>query len=652
MEKFKTESEYNLFIDKSIKYYIEKIYNATGVKIDRLSKVYYKNDNGYVYNNQILGSLVNIHYMILAKKKEAFRITSVVAETQTGKTGVMANTIFLLESYDAIREFLGLELGKSLVITAMSDRANIDQLRNDILAMTGARKDKRSLLSQDGVLHNPNLMSELNKDDFKVIENGIIFNDESHLAANTKSVNYKFYWENELSINGNSDLSLNNIYLNNISATPYDEVVANSAKETRNINKLVPGFHYKSIRDLNTRQGFPLKSQKNYNRLKKILLKINKKGYYIIRVSSNTETHKCVPKGFDSVNYFQDDKYDLSKFLKNKPSRPTIVFIKNKMMQSYQLEKSNIVMSFDRVGNESKEERTMFIAQGLAGRLTGYVDHDIILYTDLDNIQYHIDYLDNKIIPSTKYTRRITIREDSKTNLLKISFDNDISNLSNKEIVKLLLKRKELEFLKDYQHNSNFRYDLNNSTYDYYITGAYKDIEKFGGISSRFFIRNKDKYKDGDKVYAVFIDIVNNNVIIAHRVYNISDDIHYFNEFRKGDKNICSFSDKHTEPETISSTNIAQKKLIGVAKSPMDGSEVKVFYDIKKKSLVIRKNSKTMFEEVNQYIKNFITIKNIEFPCKSNNDKIEQLEAISKITGVKKSDFKTGRIKFEDIILD
>jgi len=650
MIKFETENQYNLSIEESIENYIDKIYDATGVKITRLSKVFYKDDNGYVYNNQVLGSLVNIYYMILAKRGEAFRITSVVAETQTGKTGVMANTIFLLEIYDSIRDFLGLELEKSLVITAMSDRTNIDQLRTDILAMTGARKDKKSLLREGGVMHNPNLLNDLNKDNFKTIENGIIFNDESHLAANTSSVNYKFYWENQISINGNADLSLNNIYLNNISATPYDEVVANKIKETRNINRLVPGFHYKSIRDLNTRQGFPLNSQENYDKLKEILLEINKLGYYIIRVSPDTNIYNCVPKGFDGITYFQDDKYNLSDLLKTKPSKPTIIFIKNRMMQSYQLEKSNVVMAFDRVGEQSQEERTMFIVQGLAGRLTGYVDHDIILYTDLDNIQYHIDYLDNKFIPSTKYTRRITIREDSKTNLLKISFDNDISDLSNKEIVKLLLERKELEFLKDYQHNSNFRYDLDNSTYDYYITEAYNDIEKFSSISSRFFIRNKDKYKNGDKVYAVFIDIVNNNVIIAHRIYNDSDEVSYFNEFKKGDKNICSFSDNHIVPESISSTNIAQKKLIGVAQ--IDGIEVKIFYDIKKKSLVLRKGIKTIYKEVKDYIQDNTTIKDIELPCITNQSKIEQLEFISKILGVEKSIFKTGKVNFEDILID
>jgi ABC-type phosphate transport system ATPase subunit len=52
-----------------------------------------------------------------------------------------------------------------------------------------------------------------------------------------------------------------------------------------------------------------------------------------------------VPNGFNSLTYFQEDKIDINKILSKLPDNPTIIFVKNKMKQSYQLEK-NILLFY------------------------------------------------------------------------------------------------------------------------------------------------------------------------------------------------------------------------------------------------------------------------------------------------------------------
>ena len=183
---------------KEIKKLKKEIFEKTGCKIERLSSITNEDDYGYIYPEQIVASLKGALNLIDAKEDLKSRSNMIVAEFQSGKTSTMTNIVWLIEYYDKIREFLGIDFNSSIFITSMSDVANKNQLEDDIRRQTGSRKDKKRLVKYN--LHNPDLMRDLRNNNF-FISNGIIFNDESHTASFVNSVIHK--WLKNLGINKN-----------------------------------------------------------------------------------------------------------------------------------------------------------------------------------------------------------------------------------------------------------------------------------------------------------------------------------------------------------------------------------------------------------------------------------------------------------------
>ena len=91
--------------------------------------------------------------------------------------------------------------------------------------------------------------------------------------------------------------------------------------------------------------------------------------------------------------YFEKDKEVINETLRKIPDTPTLIFVKEKMKQSYQLDKQNIVMMFDRSVVHDSDYRTSFIVQSFAGRFCGYHNYNAIIYTEINDVKLHLDYL-------------------------------------------------------------------------------------------------------------------------------------------------------------------------------------------------------------------------------------------------------------------
>ena len=388
---------------------IDEIYRLTGLKLEKLNRTDNVDDKAHVFDDQIFASLTCIHTMLLSKNSSRYsRYNMLTAETQAGKTGVVRNIIYLLETYKELRDYLNINFGRSLLITPMCDNANKEQLKIDI-SHGECRQDNQRLLKRNGIMHNPDLIHWSRKNKSGNLNNCIIFIDEAHLASNVNSAMNSFLQKNGINLNGSTNLSKKNIFLFTVSATPYEEHVGNILYKKKNTIELSHGPNYKGLehflKNNLLRESFDLSTPEGEDNFKFEAESFNHKiGYYIVRINRNTETDNLIPEGFSTLTYYEKDREVINDILKVVPEKPTLIFIKDKMKQSYQLEKSNIVMLFDRTTKNDSKYRTSFIVQSFAGRSCGYHNYNFIIYTEIKHVKQHLDYLKNKYhVPSCKH---------------------------------------------------------------------------------------------------------------------------------------------------------------------------------------------------------------------------------------------------------
>ena len=521
----------------------KEIFRLTGVKFQKLNRTNNDSDKAHVFYDQIFASLHCIYNMLNAKDNSKHsRYNMLTAETQAGKTGVVRNIIYLIETYPELKKYLNLDFGSSLLITPMCDNANKDQLKIDI-SHGECRQDNQKLLKRNGIMHNPDLIRWSRKNRVGKLNNCIIFIDESHLASNVNSAMNSFLQKNGINLNGSTNLSKNNIFLFTISATPYEEHIGNLLYRKKNTIELSHGPNYKGLKyflDNNLlRQSFDLSTTEGENNFKNEVESFNHKiGYYIVRINRNTNTDNLIPAGFSTLTYYEKDKEVINDTLKLNPDAPTIIFIKEKMKQSYQLDKSNIVMLFDRSTANDSSYRTSFIVQSFAGRSCGYHNYRFIIYTEINHVKLHLDYLKNKHhVPRCKRVRKdkkYSFKNNENSQLSSYSDQNNSSyvssfpmkigyNTPNEGYVvlksntitmyldykkNLILSKKsivETEFLKDYIEDyvvvSDIKTPCNN------LLDAQNALESYCKIVSSKTTVDDVKTKNGEK----FIDLLKFN---------------------------------------------------------------------------------------------------------------------------------------------
>ncbi len=565
IEDKKEKEEY---INNSIEFYKNFIESETNCKLDRLSKVPYAGDKGYIHKQQISASLEAICNMILAKKYNHYRCNMICSDTQAGKTAVAGNIIFLLKRYDNLRKYIGLDFNNSIYATPMNDIKNKAQISGDLIQYAYSREDNNTLLRKGDIYHNSDMKKNINPSGV-VYKNSVVFMDESHLASNINNINNIFLLSYGINLNGTAKMAENNVFLFTISATLYEERISNILYKNKNIINLLTGDGFRGIeyffKNKLLRPSFYLNNEDNIQKFKYELNTFNKKiGYYIIRISNRIkDIEKLVPDGFDYITYYQKDKKNINYIIDELPPKPTIVFVKDKMKQAFQLRKENVVMMFDRATKINNKNRTHFTTQSFVGRASGYHNFDIIIYTNLDDVTNQISYLKNKNnIPKTKNTTKKYFNNKtinlSQYNFSKYLFSKILLNRDNiNEIINIILKKYNIEVLKKYQDNKSifngkfFYNKLKKVTYDKYITPAYDAINNTDGKSNIKYLgtysKLKSKYKNGDHVFALYFDEDNYNVIVAEKLFTNIDKTTYKYGFNQPSKSSYSIDNNLTD---------------------------------------------------------------------------------------------------------
>lgn len=226
------------------------------------------------------------------------------------------------------------------------------------------------------------------------IKKCLIIHEESHHAQSKNNIPYKhFYDKNDLKnvLHGDfSELDTRDIYILNVSATPFSEIIANKATthiyglDCKTVVLCEPGDDYKGVHHFHDTGHI---RYVNKNHLNMQYLKNTMEGeknrvgnrYIIVRT-------KCAEKDYDEIKRIsvECDYGYISIFgssengfdvLTRRPEKPTVVHICGKARMGQRLPHGYIAIAFEL----SKKPNTDTILQGLLGRMCGY-------YKPLDNV--------------------------------------------------------------------------------------------------------------------------------------------------------------------------------------------------------------------------------------------------------------------------
>lgn len=323
-----------------------------------------------------------------------------LAQMQSGKTGT-----YLKVAFDSVLKGV---VDNVLIIsgsrdTSLRGQAKVD-LKNNIEEYSKEKAKSideyltmiRSLTNSISIYWSQEL-KQINE----LMPRTLIIHEESHAAQSKNNKPYiDFYKKHniEKALYGDLDtvniLKENEIWILNVSATPFSEIISNFSADDNNLfNKKIffahPGDSYIGINTL-LDQGkiiFNAKpiTEESTSDIETVLINNYEKykaKYCIIRT-------KCAHKDkdmmqlvaavckYDYINVFATDKNskasDALKFLENKPNNNTIVHICGKARMGQVLYKDHIAMVYE----QSSNPNTDTILQGLLGRMCGYYSTEI-----------------------------------------------------------------------------------------------------------------------------------------------------------------------------------------------------------------------------------------------------------------------------------
>lgn len=209
-------------------------------------KVKNENEKGYLFDTQI-NTAKNIIRSLLEKNNRRNHVI-LAAKMQSGKTGVCNSVINIVNETELKDEMV---VDKYFFISGMNDCGlKAQTLKRLYEQVISANQDntyigKRSLhnlqTNKFFVLKNSDLTSYEG-----IIDNSIIFIDESHYGSNKHNVLTKFLESKGIDWKNQTSLISKNIYIVSISATPFEEIISDT-KECKKIIELKPTNEYQGV---------------------------------------------------------------------------------------------------------------------------------------------------------------------------------------------------------------------------------------------------------------------------------------------------------------------------------------------------------------------------------------------------------------------
>lgn len=366
-----------------------------------------KNDSAYIYDAQI--NTARKIVMQLASNVLRTNHVMLLAPMQSGKT---ATCISVVNIINKSKLYKNMSVNKYFFISGMNDcglkTQTYERVKSQII---GANDDnicinsKKNNNSKYFVFKNSDLLSYDG-----ILDNSLIFIDESHYGSNEKNVLTQFLVKHGIDWKNTKDLISRNIYIVSVSATPFDELISDRIQSKKMVELDTDdeyvgvstylekdvifdaekddieegGAIFDYIMDAHWRMeeknelGVIIIRTRNFN--------VIKNDPYVIK---NFETFEMYSSG-TTIQYNElNDKMELlyknnNEPKKNKRIKPLIVLIKGAFRAGITINqkyKDIIYMVYD---YSVKADTT---AQALLGRMCGYRAHD----SHIENTYFYLN---------------------------------------------------------------------------------------------------------------------------------------------------------------------------------------------------------------------------------------------------------------------
>ena len=453
------------------------------------------NDENYIYDSQI-NTARKIIMQLASDDEERTNHVMLLAPMQSGKT---ATCISVINIINKAKLYKPMNINKYFFITGMNDCGLKNQtflrVKNQVIGANdnnitdNARKTANSkyfvfknsdLLAYDGVL-----------------DNSLIFIDESHYGSNAKNVLTKFLEKHSINWKNEDSLTQRNIYIVSVSATPFDELVSDtlSCKKTVELdtdNTYVSVSSYlnedvvfeadpKDICEEGAIFDYIMDAQWRMNdHHENGVIFIRTRQFDLIKENNFVKEHFDVFEMYASGSNIEYDTLNkkLDNLIENNANaKPLLVLIKGAFRAGITINKKYkdlIYMIFD---YSNKADTT---AQALLGRMCGYRSSNasisktyfylnkmfVRMYSDWEN-----DFQNKELIPCNKINWDWTTNDDNEANVMYASkpCGNFTINLTDNEVADIYLlgkgKRNRVELMKDkivdifHKYNCDIPYD-------------------------------------------------------------------------------------------------------------------------------------------------------------------------------------------------
>lgn len=366
-----------------------------------------KNDSAYIYDAQI--NTARKIVMQLASNVLRTNHVMLLAPMQSGKT---ATCISVVNIINKSKLYKNMSVNKYFFISGMNDcglkTQTYERVKSQVI---GANDDnicinsKKNNNSKYFVFKNSDLLSYDG-----ILDNSLIFIDESHYGSNEKNVLTQFLVKHGIDWKNTKDLISRNIYIVSVSATPFDELISDRIQSKKMVELDTDdeyvgvstylekdvifdaekddieegGAIFDYIMDAHWRMeeknelGVIIIRTRNFN--------VIKNDPYVIK---NFETFEMYSSG-TTIQYNElNDKMELlyknnNESKKNKRIKPLIVLIKGAFRAGITINqkyKDIIYMVYD---YSVKADTT---AQALLGRMCGYRAHD----SHIENTYFYLN---------------------------------------------------------------------------------------------------------------------------------------------------------------------------------------------------------------------------------------------------------------------
>ena len=313
------------------------------------------------------------------------RSVLLMAEMQSGKTGVIQNIIYLVISHPKLVKEMGIK--KILIITGMSEIQLRTQLEEDIEKLKILAK---RLGIEIIVLSNRGMGSAKRDPEFikRIGGNCLVIGDETHYGQNAGMTVHTFCNDVlNISTNGNPErLKKENTYHLSVSATAFSELINISNGAFRKVVILQTSPFYYGIRNMfalgKIQQAFNLKTESR--QLKKYIQDsyTGKDGYILIRSGENAAKQNLqkILKRLPKINFVDFDSkktgyssykgtYDINEgFLNIKPKGIQVIFLNGMIRAGKRINTDYVLMVHDTATTKNVDT----VVQSLLGRCCGY----------------------------------------------------------------------------------------------------------------------------------------------------------------------------------------------------------------------------------------------------------------------------------------